>query len=167
MISLVKKEQIIAQTRYRGGKTTTLKLPLPLNACQGLKTPQHVLTKMNELFNKYTDSQVADKLNRQGLKSGAGNDFSADSVRWARYSAGLKSFVDRLKESGLLTSKQMGIQLGVSESTVISWRKKGLLQGRRCNDKNQWLYFPDSMENINGNQPMNKKSLDRTVGGAV
>jgi hypothetical protein len=166
-VTLLKKEQIIVQVRYRGGKTTTLKLPLPLNAWQGLKTPKHVLTKMDELFNKYTDSQVADKLNLQGLKSGAGNDFSAASVRWARYSAGLKSFADRLKESGLLTSKQMGIQLGVSETTVISWRKKGLLQGRRCNDKNQWLYFPDSKEKINDNQWVNKKSLERTVGGAV
>ncbi|MBU1344039.1 MAG: recombinase family protein [Proteobacteria bacterium] len=166
-VTLLKKEQIIVQTRYRGGKTTTLKLPLPLNAWQGLKTSKHVLSKMDELFNKYTDSQVADKLNLQGLKSGAGNDFSVENVRWARYSAGLKSFADRLKESGLLTSKQMGIQLGVSETTVISWRKKGLLQGRRCNDKNQWLYFPNSKEKINGNQCANKKSFERTVGGAV
>ncbi|MDA3971390.1 MAG: recombinase family protein [Desulfobulbaceae bacterium] len=166
-VTLLKKEQIIVQTRYRGGKTTTLKLPLPLNAWQGLKTSKHVLSKMDELFNKYTDSQVADKLNLQGLKSGAGNDFSAASVRWARYSAGLKSFADRLKKSGLLTSKQMGIQLGVSETTVISWRKKGLLQGRRCNDKNQWLYFPNLKKKINGNQCANKKSFERTVGGAV
>ncbi|MFH2059840.1 MAG: hypothetical protein ABIJ59_13180 [Pseudomonadota bacterium] len=79
----------------------------------------------------------------------------------------MKNFADRLKESGLLTSKQMAIQLGISETTVISWRKKGLLQGRRCNDKNQWLYFPDSKKKINGNQCVNKKSLERTVGGAV
>jgi DNA invertase Pin-like site-specific DNA recombinase len=166
-VTLLKKEQIIVQIRYRGGKMTTLKLPLPLNAWQGLKTSKHVLSKMDELFNTYTDSQVADKLNLQGLKSGAGNDFSAENVRWARYSAGLKSFADRLKESGLLTSKQMAIQLGISETTVISWRKKGLLQGRRCNDKNQWLYFPNSKKKINGNQCVNKKSLERTVGGAV
>ncbi len=166
-VTLLKKEQIIVQIRYRGGKTTTLKLPLPLNAWQGLKTPKHVLSKLDDLFSKYTDSQVAEKLNLQGLKSGAGNDFSAASVRWARYSAGLKSYADRLKKSGLLTSKQMGIQLGISETTVISWRKKGLLQGRRCNDKNQWLYFPDSKKKISGNHCVNKQSLERAVGGAV
>ena len=33
----------------------------------------------------------------------------------------------RLKESGMLTSQQMGAQFGVSETTVINWRKKGLI----------------------------------------
>ncbi len=166
-VTLLKKEQIIVQIRYKGGETTTLKLPLPLNAWQGRKTPEHVLAKMDELLEEHTDSQVADKLNQLGFKSGAANDFSAASVRWARYSAGLKSYADRLKESGMLTSKQIGIRFGICESTVISWRKKGFIQGRRCNDQNQWLYFPDAKLKINKNHHVNKQSPERTVGGAV
>jgi hypothetical protein len=41
----------------------------------------------------------------------------------------MKSYAQRLKESEMLTSQQMGAQFGVSEPTVINWRKKGLIQG--------------------------------------
>ena len=143
-VTLLKAEQIIVQARFRGGATTTLRLPLPLNAWQGRKTPKHVLAKMDELLNKFTDAQVADGLNKQGLKTGAGGRFTAAKVRWVRYANGLKSYAQRLKESGILTSQQMGTRFGVSETTVINWRKKGLIQARRCDDRNQWLYFPPS-----------------------
>jgi hypothetical protein len=40
-VTLLEAEQIIVQARFRGGATTTLRLPLPLNAWQGRKTPIH------------------------------------------------------------------------------------------------------------------------------
>ena len=174
-VTLLKAEQIIVQARLRGGATTTLKLPLPLNAWQGRKTPKHVLTKMDELLNKFTDAQVAAGLNKQGLKTGAGGRFTAANVRWVRYANGMKSYAQRLKESGMLTSQQMGAQFGVSEPTVINWRKKGLIQGRRCDDRNQWLYFPPSRslhiqlknKKTVDHRPLDKKSLETTAGGAV
>jgi len=174
-VTLLKAEQIIVQARFRGGATTTLKLPLPLNAWQGRKTAKHVLAKMDELLNEFTDAQVADRLNKQGLKTGAGGSFTAEKVRWVRYANGMKSYAQRLKESGMLTSQQMGAQFGVSEPTVINWRKKGLIQGRRCDDRNQWVYFPPSRalhihqknKKTVDHRPSDQKSLETTVGGAV
>lgn len=174
-VTLLKAEQIIVQARFRGGATTTFRLPLPLNALQGRKTPKHVLAKMDELLNKFTDAQVADGLNKQGLKTGAGGGVTAEKVRWVRYANGLKSYAQRLKESGMLTSQQMGSRFGVTETTVLNWRKKGLIQGRRCDDRNQWLYFPPSRslhlqlknKKTVDRRPLDKKSLEITVGGAV
>ena len=54
------------------------------------------------------EDQVAAGLNKQGLKTGAGERFTAASVRWVRYAIGMKSYAQRLKESGMLTSQQMG-----------------------------------------------------------
>ena len=41
-VTLIKKEEIVVQVRFRGGATTMLNLPLPLNAWQGRKTTDYV-----------------------------------------------------------------------------------------------------------------------------
>jgi hypothetical protein len=71
-VTLIKKETITAQVRFRGGATTTLTLPLPLNAWQGRMTPDATLHQMDELLEEHTDSEVATILNERGLKTGAG-----------------------------------------------------------------------------------------------
>lgn len=143
-VTLLKKEQIMIQVRFRAGATTTVKIPLPLNAWQGRKTAEHVLSKMDELLNKYTDSEVAQRLNRLGMKTGAGEKFTTQSVRWARYANGLKSYPQRLKAAGMLTTKQVAEKFNVSDTTVKNWRKKGQIQGCVCDDKGQWLYYSPS-----------------------
>jgi hypothetical protein len=102
-VTLLRTEQIIVQARFRGGATTTLKLHLPLNARQGRKTPKHVLTKMDELLNKFTDARVAVGLDKQVLKTGADGRFTAKNVRWVRYANGLKSYVQRLNFNNYLS----------------------------------------------------------------
>ena len=143
-VTLLKKEQIIIQVRFRAGATTTVKIPLPLNAWQGRKTAEHVLAKMDDLLNHYTDSEVAQKLNQLGLKTGAGGNFTTKNVRWARYANGLKSYPQRLKAAGMLTTKQVADKFGVCETTIKNWREKGQIQGCVCDDKGQWLYYSQS-----------------------
>jgi DNA invertase Pin-like site-specific DNA recombinase len=40
-VTLIKKEKITIQVRFKGGATTTVIVPIPLNAWQGRKTPTH------------------------------------------------------------------------------------------------------------------------------
>ena len=51
----------------------------------------------------HTASEVARILNEHGRATGAGVAFSAERVRWVRFSAGLPS----LKERGWLTTKEL------------------------------------------------------------
>jgi DNA invertase Pin-like site-specific DNA recombinase len=141
-VTLIKREEITAHVRFRGGARTTLRLPLPLNAWQGRKTSDHVLAQIDELLKHHTDAQVADLLNERGLKTGAGDRFSSESLRWLRYATGLKSYKERLREAEMLTTQEIAAQLGICESTVKDWHRKGLLQGFKCNDKGDWLYHP-------------------------
>jgi DNA invertase Pin-like site-specific DNA recombinase len=141
-VTLIKREEITAHVRFRGGATTTLRLPLPLNAWQGRKTSDHVLAQIDELLKDHTDAQAAALLNERGLKTGAGDRFSSESLRWLRYATGLKSYKKRLREAGMLTTQEIAAQLGICESTVKDWHRKGLLQGFKCNDKGDWLYHP-------------------------
>ena len=141
-VTLIKREEITAHVRFRGGATTTLRLPLPLNAWQGRKTSDHVLAQIDELLKHHTDAQAAALLNERGLKTGAGDRFLPQSLRWLRYATGLKSYKERLREAGMLTTQEIAAQLGICEHTVKRWHRKGLLQGFTCNDKGDWLYYP-------------------------
>jgi hypothetical protein len=141
-VTLIKKETITAQVRFRGGATTTLTLPLPLNAWQGRMTPAATLHQMDELLEEHTDSDVATILNERGLKTGADEIFSATKIRWLRSAKGIKSMKQRLLDRGWLTTEQYADKLGLHYATIKSRRAKGLIHARRCNDRGQWLFDP-------------------------
>lgn len=161
-VTLIKAEKITIQVRFKGGATTTLTTPLPLNAWQGRRTPENLVALIDELLDSRTDAEVAGLLNEKGCVTGAGEKFSKQSVRWIRHSKGVKSYKERLKEKGMMTPDEISKPYGISCDTVKSWRKKGILVGRKCNDKGDWLYYPPSSENLS---IMKKSIRDFSPGG--
>jgi len=161
-VTLIKAEKVTIQVRFKGGATTTLTTPLPLNAWQGRRTPENLVALIDELLDSRTDAEVAGLLNEKGCVTGAGQKFSKQSVRWIRHSKGVKSYKERLKEKGMMTPDEISKPYGISCDTVKSWRKKGILIARKCNDKGDWLYFPPSSENMS---IMKKSIRDFSPGG--
>jgi DNA invertase Pin-like site-specific DNA recombinase len=174
-VTLIKGNEITAHVRFRGGATTTLTLPLPLNAWQGRMTSPHVVAQVDELLQQHTDAEVARLLNERGLETGAGAPFSSNAVKWVRYSHGLKSLKERLREAGWLTTPEHAAKLGVHHGTLKTWLKRGLIQGRICNDAGDWLFDPDQeapprLRQGRGWQakpPSPSQPVAPTVGGAV
>jgi DNA invertase Pin-like site-specific DNA recombinase len=142
-VTLIKREQIIAHVRFRGGATRTLSLPLPLNAWQGRTTSPAVVTEIDALLEQHTDGEVARILNQRGLETGAGAPFSSQSIRWVRHAAGLRSLKQRLCAAGWLTTQEFSVKLGVHYSTLKEWRRKSLIHGRPCSDGGTWLFDPN------------------------
>ena len=174
-VTLVKADKITAHVRFRGGATTTLTLPLPLNAWQGRMTSPHVVAKVDELLQQHTDAEVAKLLNERGLETGAGAPFSSNAVKWVRYSHGLKSLKERLREAGWLTTPEYAAKLGVHHGTLKTWLKRSLIQGRICNDAGDWLFEPNQEAPPRARQgrgcqakpPSPSQPVAPTVGGAV
>ncbi len=165
-VTLIKQHQITAAVRFRGGATTTLTLPRPLNASQMRATHQDVLQEINRLLNEYTDAKVAHILNERGVRTGAGDAFNTVSVKWVRYSAKIKSLKERLIDEGWLTVKQVSTELGITRSAIYRRRLRGELQGRLCNDHGQWLYWlPDELSTRSPNEITS--SVSSTAGDAV
>ena len=102
-VTLTKKENIKIQIRFKGGATNELTVPVPLKAWQGLKTPDLVVARINELAANHPDGQIARILNGQGCVTGTGKPFSTASISWIRFSRGLKSFKEHLQARGLMT----------------------------------------------------------------
>jgi len=161
-VTLLKEQQITLHVRFKGGATTTLRVPLPLNAWQGRKTPEHIVALIDELLDRHTDAEVAERLNERGCVTGAGEKFSKESVRWIRFSRGLNSYKERLKKKGMKTPDEISKCYRISYDTVKSWRKKGILIGRKCNDKGDWLYYSPSSTKLS---IMNKSIRDLSPGG--
>jgi len=139
-VTLIKHEQVTAHVRFRGGATRTLNLPLPLSAWQARKTAQQVVEEVDRLLNQYTDAEVAEQLNQQGLRSGTGQPFSRLIVRDIRFTYGLTDRRSRLQAAGCLTAQQMTELLSISTSTLGDWRRRGLLKAHKYNDKGEHLY---------------------------
>ena len=141
-VTLVKTDKISIQVRFKGGSTTALSIPVPLNAWQGRTTPQQIVSLIDELLEHHSEVEVAKQLNERGCVTGAGAAFNKESVRWICEANGLKNYKNRLMARGLLTRPEMAKRYGVSCSAISSWRQKGFLSAQKCNEKGEWLYFP-------------------------
>ena len=163
-VTLVKEEHITAHLRFKGGTTRSLTLPLPLPPWQQRKTAREVVEEVDRLLDHYTDQEVAEQLNAQGLRSGTGQQFSRLIVRDVRLTYGLTDRFTRLRRSGLLTRVEMAQRLGVSLSTVKNWRCRGLLPCQLANDRGEYLYEPPG-----ANPPVkwkHKTTLTGTLAGS-
>ncbi len=80
-VTLVKGEELIAQVRFNGGTTHTLRLALPRNAWQMRLTPPALVAQIDRLLDDYTDGEIARRLDARGLRSGDGRALSLSIVR--------------------------------------------------------------------------------------
>ena len=141
-VTLTKQRHVTAAIRFRGGATTTLTLPRPLTVQQLRATHVEVREQIDILLDEYTDAHIVHVLNERGLKTGAGDAFTAESIYWIRHSAKLKSLKQRLLDAGMCTTKQMTANFGHSRSTLARLRLQGKIKARICSDRGEWLYWP-------------------------
>jgi hypothetical protein len=83
----------VALTRHETGITVTIRWltnqvesgELPLPVCNhGVPTPSVIVERLRALYRTHTDQEIADTLNREGLKTAQGNVFTASLVEGTR-----------------------------------------------------------------------------------
>jgi DNA invertase Pin-like site-specific DNA recombinase len=141
-VTLIKRQQITAAVRFRGGATTTLTLPRPRLPWEDRTTDPKVIKLIDQLADEYFDAQIAHVLNERSQLTASGKSFDTNAVRWVRTAQKLKSLKERLMDAGWMTSTQLGAKLGVKRTTLRRWHVEGRLQARMCNNHGQWLYWP-------------------------
>jgi DNA invertase Pin-like site-specific DNA recombinase/DNA-binding transcriptional regulator YiaG len=141
-VTIVKTDQIHLHVRFRGGHTTSLVVPIPLQSYQARQTAPDALAALNRLLDTHTDAQAADALNADGHRSGTGQAFTPRIVLHLRRCNSLPSHLERLRAQGLLTIPELAARLGVHASTIKAWHHAGLLASHQANDKNIRLFEP-------------------------
>jgi excisionase family DNA binding protein len=141
-VTLLKTDELHVHIRFKGGATDSLMLPLPQGAWLRRLTHPDVVARIEQLLEHHDEEEVAERLNAEGLITGAHNPFDTKAVRWVRYSHGLKTPQERLREAGKLTIHEMAVRLGLGEGTVRQWARDGRLRARRHGRKVLWLIDP-------------------------
>jgi hypothetical protein len=142
-VTLLKADEVVAQIRFRGGATHTLRLPRPKPADQLRRTDPAVVAEIDRLLEDHTDSEIAAILNASGLRPGVADQFSAFIIWQLRRKYRLENRCSRLRRQGMLTLDEMAAALGVHRSTVKLRQAKGQLVSQLVyNDKGQRLYAP-------------------------
>jgi DNA invertase Pin-like site-specific DNA recombinase len=158
-VTLLKGNDIRAQVRFNGGATHTLNVPLPKPAWLLRQTPPAVVAEIDRLLSDYTDAEMADQLNHDGMLSGEGKSFDRQMVRRIRIDYQLTSRYSRLRTRGLITLHEIARCLDVCTSTVKTWRRAGLLIAHRYDDKGQYLYERPGVD-----APLKFRHMGKTLG---
>jgi DNA invertase Pin-like site-specific DNA recombinase len=162
-VTIQKTDQIQLHIRFRGGQTTSLEIPIPLNSWQARQTDPDTFTLLDQLLDDHTDKQTAEQLNAAGRPTGTGKPFTAHIVLHIRRAHGLPSHADRLRARGLLTISETAQQLGVHPSTIKAWHRAGLLSSQKANDKNERLFDPPNPADPRLQRRMGRPLRDRQL----
>ena len=83
-VTLTRHESgITVQLRWFTDEVDTSQLPLPISR-GGISTPFGLVERIRDLYEQHADGEIADILNREGLKTSRGNAFTAKSVEMTR-----------------------------------------------------------------------------------
>ena len=139
-VTLIRGDPMTAHVRFKGGITKTLTVPAPLNAWQQRLTSPDIVKEIDRLLDHHTYPQIASLLNSRGLRSGEGKAFTAYIIARIRNRYGLTSRYDRLRKAGMLSVKEMAVELGITPQSVKIWNRHGLIRGHAYNDKDEYLF---------------------------
>lgn len=146
-VTIVRMETSIRiHVRFRGGKTESFEVTPPLRSWQKRLTPPAITAEIDRLLDDHTQCEIAEILNQRGLRSGKGMRFTWQIIKNISTKYRLWSREERLRKAGKLTIGEIAERLGITPQTVRVWRLAGRLKAYRCNDKNEFLFDPPTLD---------------------
>ncbi len=121
---------------WKTGAITELQTPRPTFS-ESRRTSPQVIAEIRQLARKhYCDSQIAEELNRSGLKSGLRHTFThrlvagirkRQGIRAGRTAGGFSIRVPERDEQGLYSIRGLSAHFGVTAPMVHYWVNRGLI----------------------------------------
>lgn len=106
-----------------------------------IANPEETVKMVRLLATEFDDAQIARVLNKQGLRTGHGNPFTAHRVAMIRNRNGIAVFPrhrPRDPREGPFTADQAAAELGVCPSTIRRWLDEGILPGKQLAPGAPW-----------------------------
>ena len=125
-VTLLRREEIDINIRWRGGATSQLRVPVPPSAFDARRTCPSVLESIAAWAEQQTDEEIAARLNGEGMRTGAGQPFTYESVQRLRREKGIPGLKDHLRRAGMRSAEEITERTGIRESTLREWRSRFL-----------------------------------------
>jgi DNA invertase Pin-like site-specific DNA recombinase len=125
------RSRAILHVRWQGGQCEDLRVELPRPSADRWRHDDALVQRVRELAQKYSDNEIADQLNAEGLKSNKGNAFTRSSVSWIRHQHAIPPVNKKKPEEQ--TVKEVAQRFGVSPGVVYYWIANKIITARRLN----------------------------------
>jgi hypothetical protein len=139
-VTLIKSQKITAHVRLCGGATRTLTLERPLPIAQIRRFKPELVAEVDRLLNHHCDREVAEILNQNGWRTWEAKPFNLKKIAWIRGAYKLSSRHDRLRQHGMLTTREVAAKFGISETAVHEWGRQGLIKKCYTDSLNRGLW---------------------------
>jgi DNA invertase Pin-like site-specific DNA recombinase len=139
-VTLIKAQKITAHVRLSGGATRSLELERPLPIAQLRKFKPELVATVDRLLERHCDREIADILNRDGWRTWEGKSFNLKKVAFIRSAYKLTSRYDRLRRSGMLTTREIAAKFDIAKTTVYEWGRQGLIRQCYADSLNRGLW---------------------------
>src|SRR5438876_2482810 len=124
-VTLLKADEVVAQIRFRGGATHTLRLPLPRSAPELRKTHSTVVAEIDRLIDTHTDVEIAEILNARSLRPGVADRFSTIIISHIRQHTPSKTRLTRLPNKAFPTPRELTAASAFNPGTVRKRAPRG------------------------------------------
>lgn len=142
-VTLLKTEQkILIQVRFKGGTSQVIEIDAPINSFKKLATDPAVIRYIDEAAETYCNTEIAELLNQEGLKTGRGLVFTKHNVRSLMGLYSIPSKKERYLDRGYITAEEKAYTMGISHSHLHQLLNSGRYDGDfvRVNTKNEVLF---------------------------
>jgi DNA invertase Pin-like site-specific DNA recombinase len=139
-VTLIKSQQIIAHVRLSGGAARTLVLERPQPIAQIRKFKPDLVAEVDRLLDLHCDREIAEILNQNGWRTWEAKPFNLKKIAWIRGAYKLSSRHHRLRQHGMLTTREVAAKFGVSETAVHEWGRQGLIKKCYTDGLNRGLW---------------------------
>jgi hypothetical protein len=144
-------QKITAHVRLSGGATRSLELERPLPIAQLRKFKPELVATVDRLLDRHCDREIADILNRDGWRTWEAKPFNLKKVAFIRSAYKLPSRYDRLRRSGMLTTREITAKFGIGKTTVYEWGRQGLIRQCFADSLNRGLWeIPSNVTILKG-----------------
>ena len=149
--------------RWQTNALTPLDVPLPKRSYDIRRTPVTVVERVCALAPHHTDDQIAALLNQEGLAPGLGGQFTANKVKWIRYTYDISTGCPQgpaacpqgQRGDGRYSARTAAQLLNVNVSTIADWCNTDILDGLQAAPRGpRWIKLtPDIIAQLRKPEP--------------